>query len=260
LTNSIHSNTGLGIDLFPLGVTPNDPGDADSGPNELQNFPVLTSASTGGGTTQIQGTLNSHAITAYRLEFFSNTTCDPSGYGEGERFLGSTNVATNATGSVSFNATFAGMSSFVTATATDPAGNTSEFSNCAPVAVVTPPKECHKGDGDGDVDREDRGKHHKAHAHMHKDDCDDRDKGEVDEDDEDAGEHFQSTEVSSSGFSFDNGTRTLTMSGTGLSNGLPVGFTVIAVDNGFLPGTVTLVLTDGYRISGPLVSGTIAIR
>ena len=41
--NSIHDNSGLyglGIDLGSNGVTPNDPGDADAGPNGYQNFPA----------------------------------------------------------------------------------------------------------------------------------------------------------------------------------------------------------------------------
>ena len=37
---SIHSNGGLGIDLSANGVTPNDPGDGDAGPNDLLNFPL----------------------------------------------------------------------------------------------------------------------------------------------------------------------------------------------------------------------------
>ena len=47
LGNSIHSNGGLGIRLGGTGVEPNDPGDGDGGPNRLQNFPVLTSATSG---------------------------------------------------------------------------------------------------------------------------------------------------------------------------------------------------------------------
>ncbi len=150
LSNSIFSNTGpvlpdmgLGIDLGETGVTPNDATDADPGANNLQNFPVLTSIITGGNTT-IQGTLNSAANTAFRLEFFSNAACDPSGHGEGQSFIGSTMVTTNASGAASFNVAFqtsVGAGQFFTATATDPNNNTSEFCQCRqavnPVASVS---------------------------------------------------------------------------------------------------------------------------
>jgi hypothetical protein len=138
LTNSIFSNGQLGIDLGDDGVTANDPGDGDAGPNNRQNFPVLTSVTSSGGSTTVQGTLNSQANTTYRLEFFSNPSCDFSGHGEGKTFLGSHNVTTNGTGNASFTATLsAGVSSgeFVTSTATDPIDNTSEFSMCQPVAA-----------------------------------------------------------------------------------------------------------------------------
>ena len=84
LGNSIFSNTGLGIDLGADGVTANDAGDGDTGPNNLQNFPLVTFATS--GSIIIQGTLNSAASTQFRLEFFSNTSCDPSGNGEGKTF------------------------------------------------------------------------------------------------------------------------------------------------------------------------------
>ena len=136
LGNSIFSNTGLGIDLGGDGVTPNDAADADTGANNLQNFPVLTSAVS--GSTIIQGTLNSTASsTQFRLEFFSNTSCDPSGNGEGETFLGFTDVTTDGSGNVSFAVTFTATvstSQFITATATDSNNNTSEFSQCISVA------------------------------------------------------------------------------------------------------------------------------
>ena len=135
LSNAMFSNTGLGIDLDPDGVTPNDVGDGDTGANNLQNFPVLTSALSGSSTT-IEGTLNSAIGTAYRLEFFSNTVCDPSGHGEGETFLGFTDVSTDGSGNVSFMVTFpttVPVGQFITATATDPDNNTSEFSLCLPV-------------------------------------------------------------------------------------------------------------------------------
>src|ERR1035437_8119003 len=139
--NSIFSNGGLGIHLGKHGVTPNDAGDPDTGPNNLQNFPVLTSALFGGGSTTIGGTLNSTANTAFRVEFFSNTTCDPSGHGEGQTFLGFTTVTTDGSGNGSFNSlTFPvppGQAG-ITATATDPAGNTSEFSACSAPAPSLP--------------------------------------------------------------------------------------------------------------------------
>jgi len=138
--NSISSNAGLGINLSnsapPDGVTPNDSCDADSGANVLQNFPVLTSASSAGGSTTIQGTLNSAPDVSFNLEFFSNAGCDPSGNGEGQVFIGSTMVTTGASCNVSFTVTFAvGVATLqsITVTATDATGNTSEFSRCGQV-------------------------------------------------------------------------------------------------------------------------------
>ena len=108
LSNSIFSNMGLGIDLGQDGVTPNDAGDADTGPNELQNYPVLNSATrVAAGTTQVDGALNSTTTATFRLEFFANSACDASGNGEGESFLGYLTSTTGGTGSVSFSASFA---------------------------------------------------------------------------------------------------------------------------------------------------------
>lgn len=130
LGNHIYSNDGLGIDLLQDGVTPNDPGDADTGPNGLQNFPVLTSVNASNGFLEIAGTLNSAASTTYRIEFFYTSPLDPSGYGEGGFFIGFTNVTTDANGNAAFNSSVP-QNAFgrqITATATDPSGNTSEFS------------------------------------------------------------------------------------------------------------------------------------
>lgn len=136
LGNSIFFNTALGIDLGQRLVTTNDLDDADSGANLLQNFPVLTNAATSGGATLVQGTLNSVANTTFFLEFFSNAECDPSGFGEGETLVGSTNLTTDAGGDADFSVTLpvtvsAGV--FITSTATDEDGNTSEFSQCVAV-------------------------------------------------------------------------------------------------------------------------------
>jgi hypothetical protein len=136
LRNSIFANGWLGIDLSLDGVTSNDAGDADTGPNNLQNFPVLTSVSSSGGSTTIVGTLNSVANTTYRIEFFANAIGDSSGHGQGQSFIGDTTVVTDANGNVSFNMSVPQITSGsrVTATATDPNGNTSEF---APIGQLS---------------------------------------------------------------------------------------------------------------------------
>ncbi len=126
--NRIFSNASLGIDLGNSGVTQNDAGDGDTGPNNLQNFPVLAAVSGG-----VQGTLNSTASTTFRIEFFGNTACDASGNGEGQTVLGNTTVTTDGAGNASVPLFTTAPGAIVTATATDPAGNTSEFSACATV-------------------------------------------------------------------------------------------------------------------------------
>jgi hypothetical protein len=134
--NNIKSNGALGIDLFDesgAGVTPNDAGDGDDGGNGLQNFPVLQSANVVSGGTVVAGTFNSLPNSQFSLEFFGNPQCDPSGFGEGARFLGSLTVTTNGSGNASFQTTVgrAAVGSSITATATDlSTGNTSEFSAC----------------------------------------------------------------------------------------------------------------------------------
>jgi hypothetical protein len=131
--NSIYANAGLGIDLGRDGVTLNTPGGPHTGPNHLQNFPVLKAASSSDNSATVSGTLNSTPNHTFRLEFFANASPDPSGYGQGQTFLGSAEVITDGNGDVTFSTTLptpilAGMG-YVTATATDEAtGDTSEFS------------------------------------------------------------------------------------------------------------------------------------
>ena len=129
--NSIFSNGSLGIDLDTAGVTLNDAGDADTGGNNLQNYPLITSVSIATNNATITGTLNSTPNTTFRLEFFSDGERDAAGFGEGKTMLGFTNVTTNASGNASFNLTFAlpnPAELAIAATSTDPLGNTSEFS------------------------------------------------------------------------------------------------------------------------------------
>jgi len=111
-------------------VTPNDADDSDIGSNNLQNYPTLTSVR---GGLQVEGVLDSVASSEFILDFYASPVCDPSGNGEGEIFLGSQSVITDANGDVAFTAYLAGSLQdgwSVTATATDVDGSTSEFSSC----------------------------------------------------------------------------------------------------------------------------------
>ncbi len=138
LGNAIFSNNALGIDLGTVGVTDNDACDADTGANLQQNFPLLAQAVTGNGTG-IRGTLNSKAGSAFLLQFFANPVCDSSGNGEGQIYLGQQSVVTSTGCDTSFVASLPGsvpVGYAITATATDSANNTSEFSACVPVSLV----------------------------------------------------------------------------------------------------------------------------
>jgi len=154
LSNSIFSNSGLGIDLGIMGVTPNDACDPDSGSNNLQNFPVLTSASSSEILTSVQGTLNSNPNTTFLIQFFVNNSCDPSGFGEGQVFIGSATVTTDANCTAAFNVTLpvaVGSGQVITATATDPGNNTSEFSRCVQVNEAPPFDLCLRDESNGNI-------------------------------------------------------------------------------------------------------------
>jgi len=143
--NAIFRNRQLGIDLGGDGVTSNDINDADSGPNNFQNYPLIDSVTIvtsprGASSASVKGTFNSAPNSTFRLEFFiSGTITDPSSVGKGELFRGSTDVTTDASGNASFATGFdtdPGRAYF-TATATDSSGNTSEFS---PAFLVPAPQ------------------------------------------------------------------------------------------------------------------------
>ncbi len=144
--NTIFANAGLGIDLLPEdashGPTPNDAGDADTGGNDLQNFPVLLAVTSAPGQTRIQGKLaggpGSHASrpshgSTYVLDFYADAACTPRplDFPEARVYLGSGEVEADHGQTAFFDVTLpvdleAGDT--VTATATDPDGNTSELS------------------------------------------------------------------------------------------------------------------------------------
>lgn len=136
--NRIGKNTALGIDLNSNGVSLNDTGDADAGANNGQNFPVLTSASNLNGSTTIQGTLNSRPNQTYTIDFYASSAPHATSYGEGETYLGSTTVTTNASGNVSFSVPVAhSAGTSLSATATSGTGDTSEFSAAFAVNIAT---------------------------------------------------------------------------------------------------------------------------
>jgi CSLREA domain-containing protein len=139
LSNSIYGNGELGIDLGGTGVSPNDLKDLDG----LQNFPVVTSAAKSGDNVLFNGTLNSTPNTSFTIELFSNSTCDATGNGEGQKLINVTTASTDSNGdgdasfiTASLMSNLAG--SFITATATGPGGNTSEFSQCTQLSTPLP--------------------------------------------------------------------------------------------------------------------------
>jgi hypothetical protein len=142
-SNSIAGNAGLGIDLGAAGVTANDALDADGGPNGLQNFPVVTGASNGSDpTTRADFTVSSAPSASFSIEFFASPTCSVSGHGEGYRLVGSTSVATDGSGNAAGSFLLDDLlpvGQVITATITDAAGNTSEFSACRAVTAPPPP-------------------------------------------------------------------------------------------------------------------------
>ena len=140
--NNIFQNGDLGIDLGNDGITANDANDADLGPNELQNFPVITAAANPGGGVVINGTINAKPNSDLDIALYSS----PTNEGEGQVFIEHFPVRTDASGNATFTRTLAtaSQSDWYTATATELfvvstnetfAINTSEFS--APVTVGT---------------------------------------------------------------------------------------------------------------------------
>ncbi|HOW26549.1 MAG TPA: right-handed parallel beta-helix repeat-containing protein, partial [Bacteroidales bacterium] len=142
--NSIYDNGMLGIDLDedsdnndePDGVTTNDVNDPDAGVNNYQNFPVLTTAvSNISSYTTITGTINTVSNAEVIVEFFASPGVDPTGYGEGRTYLGSTTVTTDGSGDAPISIELpvgVPSGSYISTTATLHSGDcysTSEFSN-----------------------------------------------------------------------------------------------------------------------------------
>ncbi len=138
--NSIYANGGLGIDLGDDGVNTNAHNDAANhvGPNELMNSPLLTSASSSPSGTTVSGSLDTNTFggafaagTQITLDFYANSPPASGAQAQGQTWLGSYTLIADGTANVNFTA--AGLAaipageSYLTATATDSSGNTSEF-------------------------------------------------------------------------------------------------------------------------------------
>ena len=148
--NSIYGNTGLAIDLQPVGQTANVAGDADTGANENQNFPVISNAYVSGGFVTITAHFNNtdasrtRPNSTYVIDFFAN----PGNTREGRTYLGSGPAVTDVNGDATFTFSYAFPGAYVAGTATVTAtatctasgtatdvGNTSEFSPAVLTAV-----------------------------------------------------------------------------------------------------------------------------
>jgi hypothetical protein len=145
--NEIRDHGRLGIDLNYDDVTANDSADADSGPNQLQNYPVCTLATyfPDDDELRLRGFINTNPGAGVRIDVYANDVCDPLGHGEGQHYLGFFNLITDAAGLADFDTVLVpGAGSLVghavTATATR-SSNTSEFSQCVEVYADS--------DGDG---------------------------------------------------------------------------------------------------------------
>ncbi len=134
--NAIFGNAGLAIDLAvdaAEGPTPNDPLDADEGPNGLQNAPQLTRVDSSG---RIRGQLSAQPNTTYYIDFYTTTACGPDEHPGSSSYLTYATVLTGADGTVSFDGPVPSLPEgrFATATATMQvsvgSGPTSEFSPC----------------------------------------------------------------------------------------------------------------------------------
>ena len=128
-------------------MTANDVRDSDTGANGLQNFPVMTTAGRSGNEIGIVGRLDSTPSARFIVDFYSNASCDASGSGEGQAWLGYTVILTDGAGMATFevstldgaiNSAQTPVGNFITAAATPTSnGSSSEFSACIEAAALS---------------------------------------------------------------------------------------------------------------------------
>jgi hypothetical protein len=127
--NSIFSNGRVGIELA-------------NGGNGNQTSPAVQLATSGNGQTAILLRLFSDPMTTFGIELFSSPVCDPSTLGEGETYLASASLTTNSIGRGRLMVVIDSeipVGHVITATATSPNNNTSEFSKCRTVSADSAP-------------------------------------------------------------------------------------------------------------------------
>ena len=94
---------------------------------------TLTEAASDGAITSIAGNLSGYASSYFLIQFYENLAADPSGYGEGLFYIGSTNISTGSNGQAAFSVVLpVGVppGRFLSATATDNANTTWELDGC----------------------------------------------------------------------------------------------------------------------------------
>jgi MYXO-CTERM domain-containing protein len=152
ITNNTISNNNQGVNVVGVGLgyqilsnSIHDNGDAGLEGNLDPDRPVLASAVIGSASLAIDGSLTSMPSTSYTVQFFDSPSCDPSGAGEGQTYLGQISVTTDASSTAAIATTLTanvGEGDAITATATRPiVGGTSFFSTCVqacPVIAISP--------------------------------------------------------------------------------------------------------------------------
>ena len=134
--NRIFANFGPAIDLGDDGITDNA-SSPRNGPNRLQNDPVVVRRADG----RLEGWLGaSTPNTTFRVEVFASAGFGSGGAGEAHDYLGSLDVTTDSRGQVVFDVPYQPPTDLpvITATATDPQGNTSEVSPAIRLELQTP--------------------------------------------------------------------------------------------------------------------------
>lgn len=125
--NSIFDNGWVGIDLD--GFPGNHVG-FEAGPDDWQNYPVITNAFGYGSSTIIQGNFNSLPNDTYYIDFYGNSVEESYGYGQGQVYIGTVSVTTSGMGNAFFaytNNSFNYAGQYISATATAATGDSSQF-------------------------------------------------------------------------------------------------------------------------------------